>query len=609
MIPLSAQACAGGRSLGEPLVSPDGTSVVVVVRDAGAARLVVIPVAGGAEALVAADPEPASRGGVVAWLPGGRLAYVGRDGDVAVVDPAGGGAPRLVVTGVDGGASGLAASPDGSALAFVADTRAVTVVPVDGGAATVVSAAADFALDPAWSPDGGRLAWHEWDVPAMPWDASRVAMAVAPGGGGDGTPAVVAGGPGESVQEPRWAPDGSALAFLSDATGWCNLWLADPDGAAPRPLLDERTEHGGPAWGAGARSFAWSPDSRSIAFCRNEAGFGRLCVVDVATGAVRPLARGVFSSLSWAGDHVVAVRSGARTPTSVVAVSAAEGDRRVLATGPDPALVAAAEALPEPEVVSWEAADGAVVHGRLWRPPGAGTSPPPMLVWAHGGPTDQRRVTFDPRLAFFLSRGWAVLHPDHRGSTGWGRAWAQALQGRWGEIDVDDTLAGAEAAVARGWADPAGMVAMGASAGGMTALLLLARRPELWAAGVALYPVVDLVGLAAATHRYEAHYTVGLVGPLPETVERHLARSPLAAAAHITAPVLLLHGGDDPVVPASQSRELADLLRSHSVAVEHHEYEGEGHGWRSPATTADELERTDSFLFRHGLPRDADMGR
>lgn len=609
MIPLCAQVCAGGRSLGDPLVSPDGTSVAFVSRGAGGGRLVVVPVAGGAEALVAADPEPASRGGVVAWLPGGRLAYVTRDGDVAVVDPAGAEGPRLVVTAVEGGASGLAASPDGSALAFVADTRAVTVVPVDGGAATVVSAAADFALDPAWAPDGGRLAWHEWDVPAMPWDASRVAMAAAAGRGGDGTPVVVAGGPGESVQEPRWAPDGSALAFLSDATGWCNLWLADPDGSAPRPLLDERAEHGGPAWGAGARSFAWSTDARSIAFCRNEAGFGRLCVVDVATAAVRELAHGVFSSLSWAGHHIVAVRSGARTPNSVVAVHVGEGTRRILATGPDPALVAAAEALPEPEVVSWEAADGAVVHGRLWRPPGAGTSPPPMLVWAHGGPTDQRRVTFDPRLAFYLSRGWAVLHPDHRGSTGWGRAWAQALQGRWGEVDVDATLAGAEAAVARGWAHPAGMVAMGASAGGMTALLLLARRPELWAAGVALYPVVDLVDLAAATHRFEAHYTVGLVGPLPETAERHRARSPLAAAARITAPVLLLHGGDDPVVPASQSRELAELLRSREVAVEHHEYEGEGHGWRSPATTADELERTDSFLFRHGLPRDADMGR
>ena len=174
---------------------------------------------------------------------------------------------------------------------------------------------------------------------------------------------------------------------------------------------------------------------------------------------------------------------------------------------------------------------------------------------------------------------------------------------------MDDTLAGAEAAVANGWGDARRLVAMGASAGGMTALLLLARRPHLWAAGIAAYPVVDIEGLAGATHRFEAHYTVGLVGPLPETAALHRARSPTAVAHHISAPLLLLHGSDDEVVPAAQSRDLASVLRARGAAVEHHEYEGEGHGWRSPATVADELDRTDSFLSRHVPPRPADMGR
>ena len=591
------------------MLSPDGATVAFVARHAGSARLVAVAVTGGAETVVAAEPEPAARGGVVAWLADGRVAYVTAGGSVAVVDTVTGHV-RLVLDQVDGGASALVASPHGGRLAFVADTRDVTVVDVDGGAARVVSAGADFAVDPSWSPDGARLAWHEWDVPAMPWDAGRIVVGDA--GPGGAAPRRIAGGPDVAVQEPRFSPDGSMLAWLCDATGWLTLWVAGAGGGEPRPVVDEDHEHGGPVWGPGSRSFAWSPDSREIAFCRNEAGFGRLCAADVATGAVRELSRGVHTSLSWAGDAIVCLRSGARTPTAVVAVDPATGAVRALATGADEALAAAAPSLPEPEVVSWEAADGAVVHGRLWRPPTFGpppVEPPPLLVWAHGGPTDQRRVSFDPRLAFFLTRGWAVLHPDPRGSTGWGRAWTQALRRRWGEVDVQDVASGARAAVARGWGDPSRLVAMGGSAGGMTALLLVAAQPELWAAAVALYPVVDLEGLAAATHRYEAHYTVGLVGPLPETAELHRARSPLGVAGAIRSPLLLLHGADDVVVPASQSAALAERLRANGVDVEHHVYDGEGHGWRSPATIRDELERTEAFLSRHGLVPGGRMGR
>lgn len=613
--PLPAAACAGGRSLSEPCLSPDASAVAFVAGDADGARVVVVDLASvfglrpekelsarrtAGERVIAADPEPADRGGVLAWLAdGGRLAYATRVGDVAVARSAGG--ARLVASGVEGGASALAASPDGSRLAFVAGTRAVCTVGVDGAPVEVVGDGADFALDPAWSPHGERLAWMEWDVPAMPWDAARIVLGrPTPGAGAT---VVVAGGPDVSVQEPRFAPDGSALAFLCDAGGWRNLWVARADGTHPRPLVVDDHEHGGAVWGGGQRSFAWSPDSGSIAFTRNEGGFGRLCVVDVASGSVRELCRGIHSSITWAGGTVACLRSGARTPTSVVAIEAATGERRVVATGPHPDLVAAASSMAEPEVVEWRAPDGAVVHGRLWPPPAgaAGERPPPLIVWAHGGPTDQRQVTFDARLAFFATRGWAVLHPDPRGSTGWGRAWAQGLRERWGEVDVEDVAAGAEAAVERGWADPARMVAMGGSAGGMTALLLAARDPDLWAAVVALYPVVDLLGLAATTHRFEAHYTVGLVGPLPESAGRHRARSPLARAGRIAAPVLLLHGSADQVVAPAQSAELAAVLRARGVVVEHHEYDGEGHGWRSSATVEDELERTEAFFERVGL--------
>ncbi|HEX2039108.1 MAG TPA: prolyl oligopeptidase family serine peptidase [Acidimicrobiales bacterium] len=557
---VTAAMAARGRALSEPRLSPDGTRLACVVRDAGGTRLVAVPSSGGPELVLTTDPAPAFRGGVYDWLPdGSALVYATGRGDL-VLTPADGGPACILLE--EAQAAGVAASPDGRHVAFVADLARVVVHDLATGAAEPRPRTADFCVDPAWSPDG-RLAWHEWDVPHMPWDDSRIVV--------DGRP--VAGGEGVAVQQPRWSSDGR-LAYLSDRTGFLNLWL-----------LDEPFEHGGPTWGPGQRTFAWSPDSRTIAFTRNEGGFGRLLLLDVATGAATERTKGVCTALDWRGESLACLRSGARTPTNVTV------DGRVVLRGPVGGFEAAD--LPEPEVVHFAADDGTELHGRLYAP-GADR---PLLVWLHGGPTDQRRVEFDGRLAWFLDRGWAVLFPDYRGSTGWGRAYVQALAGRWGELDVADAAASVGAARAHGWGDPRRTVTMGASAGGFTVLRLMQEHPGLVAAGVALYPVVDLLDMAATTHRYEAHYTDTLVGLLPEAEDRYRARSPITGAARIVDPLLVLHGSDDVVVPAAQSAALAERVPQ----AEHHVYEGEGHGWSRPATTEDELERVAAFLDRNVL--------
>jgi len=224
-------------------------------------------------------------------------------------------------------------------------------------------------------------------------------------------------------------------------------------------------------------------------------------------------------------------------------------------------------------------------------------------VWVHGGPTGQWPASFIPRIAYFVDRGWAVLVPDHRGSTGWGRAYAQRLQGQWGVLDVEDTAAGMRAAVERGWCDPRRMVPIGGSAGGFTVLLLLARHPELCAAGVDLFGVADLFELDETTHRFEAHYLRGIVGPLPETADRYRDRSPVHLADRIEAPLLILQGRADKVVPPAQSQAIADRLRALGRPVELQLYDDEGHGWLRAETLEDELTRTESFLRRHVLLR------
>lgn len=578
---ITAAMCARGRSLSEPRLAPDGRSVAFVTRDGNGSRLVVVPVEGGPELVVTAHPAPAFRGSVFDWTPAGdAIVFATGRGDI-VRTPAGGGAPTVLAT--EATASSIAVAPDGR-IAYAADLAAISVLDGD-----TRHHAADFALDPTWSPDGARLAWHEWDVPDMAWDRSRIVVADLAAG----TTTTVDTPEATAAQQPRFSPDGQHLAFLCDAGGWLNLWMADGDGSDPRSLLAEQHEHGGPTWGPGQSTFAWSPDGRRIAFARNEAGFGRLCVVDLDTGAVEELGKGVHTALSWRGDAIACLRSGARTPTAVVAYH--DDTRTLLARGPVGGFELALP--PEPTVVTWQSDDGADVHGRLYAP----GPDKPLLFWVHGGPTDQRRVEFDARLAYFLDRGWAVLFPDFRGSTGWGRAYTQALHGGWGVRDTADTAAGIRAAAANRWGDPARTVVMGGSAGGLVVLRVLAEHPGLCAAGVALYPVCDLLDLAATTHRYEAHYTSHLIGPLPGSEDEHRRRSPISDAARIGDPLLLLHGSEDPVVPASQSAALADAITTGGGTVERHVYEGEGHGWSRPATTEDELERVRDFLARYVL--------
>jgi dipeptidyl aminopeptidase/acylaminoacyl peptidase len=223
-------------------------------------------------------------------------------------------------------------------------------------------------------------------------------------------------------------------------------------------------------------------------------------------------------------------------------------------------------------------------------------------VSVHGGPTGQSLADWSLRVQAFVQRGFTVLQPNYRGSSGYGRAYAQSLAGQWGERDVADVAAGIRHADKEAWADVSHVAIVGGSAGGMTVLLVAAQHPDLVHAVVALFPVCDLVDLAATTHRFESGYTYRLVGPLPEAADTYRDRSPVSCASEIRAPVLLLHGRDDRSVPLAQSDAIAAVLRAAGVSVEQHVYEGEGHGWRGAATIADDFDRIGAFLARWVLP-------
>jgi dipeptidyl aminopeptidase/acylaminoacyl peptidase len=586
-------------TVAEPQWAPDGRHLAWVAAGKDAPQLLVAAGDGHSEPIRANGSRgvAGTRGGTFAWVDATRIVFVDADGQLAIVG-LDGSSPR------DGPpVRGCAAAPAASARGDVSyvdettDACVVVVAPLDGSRAPHVVTRADFAWDPAWSPAGELLAWHEWDFPAMPWDESRIVISAADGS--DAT--VVAGAPEESVGQPRFAPAGPRrLAFVSDRSGFANVVVADPSSTIQVAVRTEAHEHAEPAWGPGQRSFAWSPDGRLIAWCRNEAGFGRL-VVAALDDADSPtdLAKGWHRHLDWSSAGIAATRSGARTAPSITVVEPGTGARRVIATagepepGPEPV---------EPEVVTWAADDGTEIRGLLSRRRETFADEAPLLVMVHSGPNSQAIVDWDERVQHFVSRGWTVLAPNYRGSTGAGRAFTQSLAGQWGTVDVSDTIDGIRTAVTRGLADPRRIAVIGSSAGGFTALLVAAAAPALVAAVVASYPVTDLCALAAGTHRFESHALDRHVGVLPDAVDVYRARSPINRVAEIRAPVLVMQGDADVVVSVSDTTAFVDALRAHGGDVQYHVYAGAGHGW-SPEITANARDRTDHFLTTKVLQR------
>lgn len=589
VVAISPEMCVGGLDLTEPRMRSDGRLIVYAVSDSGAAKLIARSlVPGRTDRELATEPalRPARGLGGGAWCftaDEASVVYVAVDGNLwqHALD---GDEPRCLTdfTG-EHSLSSPCCSPDGHSVAFVVDDAAVFLLQMaDGTRRRVDDNTADFCLDPFIEADSASIRWLAWNVPDMPWDRSRVQRRT-----GDNPVAnlLVAG----AVQQPRVLPDGRSICVRDD-DGWLNVWISG------WPAVTEPWEHAGPTWGPGQRSYTWSPDCSRVAFTRNVRGFGRLCTVasDGGSSAIE-VAHGVHGQLSWAGKRIAGLRSDALTPTAVVTYDTDTWQRDVIATG------AAADwervALTDPVPVEIEVPDG-VVHARRYDGAGRG-----LIVWLHGGPTDQWQVSFLPRVAFWRAQGWTIVIPDYRGSTGHGRAYQQALAGEWGVLDVNDTLAVTRAAHTRGWGNARGTVVMGGSAGGFTALRSVAAEPGLFAAAVVLYPVTDLADLAHRSHRFERHYSDSLIGPLPAMSDVYRQRSPIEHAARFAdpkvTPLLILHGDADPVVPMEQSTTFAERVRAAGGHVELQVYEGEGHGFRQRANQLDEYQRIADFFARH----------
>jgi dipeptidyl aminopeptidase/acylaminoacyl peptidase len=494
-------------------------------------------------------------------------------------------------------------SPDGRLIVCVRErhqsgtepVNELVVFPADGsGEPRSIAGERDFYSSPRISPDGDRLAWTCWDHPLMPFEGTELYVADLARDGSLSNERLVAGSERESVVQPTWSPEG-LLHFASDRSGWWNLF-AEEDGK-PRALCPIEAEFARPPWIFGVETFAFLPDGRIACIVTRQA-IDSLELLDPATGELEPLDLPFTTYTGWTiaaqGELLATIAAGPTEESAVIVVDPRTRGHEVVKRSVEDELDQGGLSRAEPIEFP---GSGGPAYGFFYPPQNPSfTAPagelPPLVVAVHGGPTSHTTPALDLDIQFLTSRGIAVVDVNYGGSTGYGRAFRDRLRGRWGEVDVDDSVAAARFLAAAGRVDPERMLITGGSAGGYTTLLAMGVS-DVFAAGISEFGVADLVSFHSETHKFESRYDEYLVGAWPEETELYRQRSPVTHADSISKPLLLLQGLDDKVVPPSQAEAIIAALERNDVPYAYVGFEGEGHGFRG----ADAIRRSrETFL-------------
>lgn len=454
-------------------------------------------------------------------------------------------------------------------------------VDLANGATATVASGDDFYASPRVSPCGQFLIYVSWNHPNMPWDATRLWLKDLTS---DAPAVAIAGGTHESICHPCWSPNGQ-LYFVSDRSGWWNLytWI----NGTVSPVWPDDAEYGVPHWQFGQNTYAFV-DAHSLLAIRSSGGnqsLVRLSLDDtgVANRSVPlDLPFNTFSNLS-VHQGLIAVQAGSPTESNhIISLRPEVGGHQLVRASNG--FKIADTYISQAQPIHYPTSGGDTAHGFFYAPNNPDFRAPegclpPLVVFLHGGPTGATSAEFDVRKQFWTSRGFALLDINYRGSTGFGRSYREKLAGQWGVADVADCVFGVDHLVNLGWVDKNHVAIRGGSAGGYTVLAALAFT-DRFGAGASYYGIGDLEMLAGDTHKFEARYMDGLVGPYPECKSLYRSRSPIHSIDSINCPVILFQGLDDKVVPPNQAEDMVNALKQKGIPVAYMPFEGEGHGFR-----------------------------
>lgn len=571
--------------------------------------------------------------------PDGRAAYFVTDITGALElwsMPAEGGWPQQL-TDLGEQVSSPAASPDGKSLLFASDYGGderpdLFLMPAEGGEPKNLTVSTRAETSPAWSPDGGRVAFtadpgaaflyqlfvkdletgaelqltrEKENVHFPLWAPDGRSIAVTRSGDDRSGPLLLcdAAGAGCRVIEPPvkggiliaqdWSPDGKQLlALAEDEEGFRRLYVLDP--ASGKGLF------AGPG-GWDVEKASWKEGG--ILYSRNESGASALYRLKAFGAKPEPLlpAAGHLEdwSLDAAGAHLLYVWSDSSRAPDLWRLDLRTGHKAQLTRSMPAGLKA--EELSAGRIINYPSFDGARIRAVYIKPRHMRLgSPPPLVVMVHGGPDWQSFDDFHPMRQSLAEAGFAVLAPNFRGSTGFGRKFLEANRKDWGGGDRKDLIAGVRHLAQKGEVDPKRVGITGGSFGGYMTLYALARNEGDWSAGVAAYGMPDLaLDYELSKSRFQDWYEAQMGNPRDDAA-LFRERSAITYLDELKAPLLIFQGANDTNVPEAEARLVYDRLKALGRDPGLVVYPDEGHGFTRRKNLADYYEKTVSF-FREKL--------
>lgn len=451
-------------------------------------------------------------------------------------------------------------APDGRRIALASDKYGsydIWIANVVSGDVQRLTTDGRYDVFPSWTPDGRHVVYVRLDER---WLDHEVLEIDASGAGT--TPRLIVSdtdffdyGAGSTFGYPLVSPDGNSLLFRSHRSGWINYWIVPLRGGTPRQLAPEAANQ------SGAR---WSPDGKSILYTALWNGMQDLRVVNASGGAPRtlvaPPGMGMVSSAEWSpnGASISYTLETPVDPSDLYVIPSSGGSARRLTTSAGPAYIT--NALIRPKKVSYKTPDGFTVNAYLYEPVLKAGESAPGILYIHGGPTSSFNDNFQSQVQFLAMRGYAVLLPNIRGSSGYGKTFEDANNGCWGRCDLVDVTAGVEYLRTLPYVDDTHMGITGTSYGGCMTLAAAAFAPGVFQAGVAVSGYGDwfhMIQEQELRHLKLVEYEFGV---LPKHEAKYRASSPIFSITEIRTPLMLLHGSGAQFPRSDASKIFADRL-------------------------------------------------